>query len=296
MAANYLETEDGAKIYFEDQGAGRPIVLVHGWLCSSNFWRRNVPDLATAFRVVSPDLRGHGNSSKILTGHTVRQYARDVRDLIELLDLHDFTLVGWSLGGSVILSYYQQYGRDDRVAGLGIVDSALFPFSPMACNSHVLRNYNYDGMNATFVDLTADPKSFAVRFTNRMFKQKPSAHDLDWIVGEMMKTPPWIAEAVYSNFVMSDYFRSLRQIEVPVIVFAANSAVFTKGIDMGRGIINEVPQGTFVSFEDAGHILFYEQPGKFNAALKDFVNALTNHHRTKSHAGRHVRGHKLRLV
>ena len=58
------------------------------------------------------------------------------------------------------------------------------------------------------------------------------------------------------------------------IVLAAESGVFSKGITMGKAIAGQAPRGTFVPFEDAGHILFYEQPQKFNAALADFVKAL----------------------
>lgn len=82
----YCETPDGAKIYFEDQGQGQPLVLIHGWLCSSKFWVKNVEKLAKDFRVISVDLRGHGNSSKILSGHTISQYAQDVRTVIMHLD------------------------------------------------------------------------------------------------------------------------------------------------------------------------------------------------------------------
>ncbi len=269
-----LETEDGAKIYYEDRGEGQPILLVHGWLCSSRFWQKNVPDLATRFRVVTLDFRGHGNSSKALTGHTIKQYAHDVREVIERLRLQQTVLVGWSLGGAVVISYYEQYGEDTRLKALGLVDSCPFPFSPEVWNSHSLRNYNYEGMNATFADLTADPRKFAIGFTNRMFKQKPSEADMDWVVAEMLKTPPWIAEAVYSDFLMSDHAKSLSAIKVPVIVFSADSGVFHNGIAQGKAIANQVPQGTFIPFEDAGHILFYEQPQKFNAALADVVKAL----------------------
>lgn len=66
--ANYLEAKDGAKIYYEDHGDGRPILLVHGWLCSSKFWQKNMPELANEFRVVTLDLRGHGSSAKTLAG------------------------------------------------------------------------------------------------------------------------------------------------------------------------------------------------------------------------------------
>lgn len=273
-SADYLETKDGAKIYYEDHGGGQPILLVHGWLCSGKFWRKNVPDLATAFRVVTLDLRGHGSSSKILSGHTLAQYARDVRQLIEHLGLREIVLVGWSLGGPVVLSYYEQYRDNTRLQALGLVDCSPFPFSPQNWNKHVLRNYNYDGMNATFAEYTANPRNFAVGFTNRIFKQKPSAADMDWVVAEMMKTPPWIAEAVYSDFLMSDHAKTLSAIRMPAVVFGADSGVFRNGIAMGKAIADQLPQGTFVSFEDAGHILFYEQPQKFNAALTGFVTGL----------------------
>ncbi len=273
-AAGHLQTRDGARIYYEDRGKGQPIVLVHGWMCSCKLWKKNVPELANEFRVVSLDLRGHGNSSKVLTGHTIRQYAADVRELIEHLELQNAVLVGWSLGGPVVISYYDQFGDDGRVHALGLVDTAPFPFSPAHWNSHVLKDHNYDGLSATLAACTADPHKFAVAFTTRMFKQQPSDTDIAWIVAEMMKTPPWIAEAVYSDFVMSDHARQLAAIKVPIIVFAGDSGVFCNGIAMGKAIADQLQQGTFIPFEDAGHILFYEQPQKFNVALTNFVNAL----------------------
>ncbi len=273
-AADYLETGDGAKIYYEDQGEGQPILLVHGWMCSSKFWRKNVPELANTFRVVTLDLRGHGNSSKTLTGHTIGQYARDVRGLIEHLGLQETVLVGWSMGGPVVLSYYEQYGRDARLKALGLLDTAPFPFGPAAWNSHPLRNTNYDGMHAMFADYTANPRKFVVAVTTKMHKQKPSDAEMDWMVAEQMKTPPWIAVAAYSDFLMNDHAKSLPAIKVPVIVFAANSGIYCNGIAMGKAIAAQVPQATFIPFEDAGHILFHEQAQKFNAALTDFVRAL----------------------
>lgn len=273
-AADYLETSDGAKIYYEDNGEGQPILLVHGWLCSSRFWKKNVSDLAHEFRVVTLDLRGHGNSSKTLAGHTITQYARDVRQVIEHLELQDLILMGWSLGGAVVLSYHQQYGRESRLKALGLIDSSPFPFSPADWNSHVLKGYRYEGLHASFAACTADHRKFAVDFTHRMFKQTPSHEDADWVVAEMMKTPTWIAEAIYSDFVMSDLARTLPSVSVPFIVFAADSGVFPHGIAMGKALADQAPRGTCISFEDAGHILFYEQPQRFNAALSSFIRAL----------------------
>jgi pimeloyl-ACP methyl ester carboxylesterase len=262
----------GAKIYYEDRGGGRVLLLVHGWSCSSRFWRRNAPELAKEFRVITMDLRGHGRSSKILAGHTVDQYARDVREVIEQLGVRDVTLVGWSLAGPVVLSYCRQFASDSRISALGLVDITPFPFSPADWNSHSLKNYNTAGMNAMFRTYTADPLKFLIAYTHNMFKDgKVPEEDRPWVPVEMSGTPPWIATAIYSDYVMSDYTEVLPAIEVPAIVFAADSNVFKKGIEMGRSIAARIPNATFIPFEDAGHLLFYEQPGKFNNALIDFV-------------------------
>lgn len=107
-----------------------------------------------------------------------------------------------------------------------------------------------------------------------MFQQKPSDADADWIIAEMLKTPTWIAEAVYSDFLMTDLAKILPEIKIPFVVFAANSGVFPNGIAMGHAIARQAPHATFIPFPDAGHMLFYEQSQKFNSALAAFLKAL----------------------
>jgi non-heme chloroperoxidase len=271
----YLEMKDHAKIFYRDQGTGPTLILIHGWTCSSKFWQRNVPELSKKFRVITVDLRGHGNSSKILEGHTINQYARDIRAVIEKLDLQEVVLAGWSMGGPVVLSYYQQFSDEKRLKGLALIDTAPFPFSPEDWNRHSLKNYNTDEMNNLFETYSADPVKFATTFTTNMFKDsRASEADLSWIRAELMKTPPWIAIAVYSDFLMSDQAEVLPAINIPVIVFAADSNVYKSGIKMGRSIADMIPQAVFVSFPDAGHLLFYEQPDQFNRSLTDFIQKI----------------------
>ena len=74
------------------------------------WWRRNIPVLAETHRVVVLDFRGHGLSGKGDEGHTLAQYARDVRLLLEALDPGPVTPVGWSMGTSVLLRYVEQFG------------------------------------------------------------------------------------------------------------------------------------------------------------------------------------------
>ena len=78
---------------------------------------------------VTLDLRGHGNSSKGLHGITIKQFACDVYDLINYLDLKDAVVMGWSMGGPIVLSYFDQFGQE-QIKGLGLIDMTPFPFSP----------------------------------------------------------------------------------------------------------------------------------------------------------------------
>lgn len=222
-------TEDGAQIYYEIAGSGQPLVLVHGWTCSSKFWRNNVPELAKNCRVIIMDMRGHGNSSKILTGHTIPEYARDVRALIEHLDLEDAALFGWSLAGQVVLSYWQQYSHDSRLKALGLVDINPAPFSQEAWNSHMLKDTTFDGMNALNLFQTTDPKGFAGIFAGKFRDTKPAEDEFEWMVAELLKTPAWIAIAIHSDFLVRDYTPVLPTITVPTIVFAADSHVAPRG-------------------------------------------------------------------
>ena len=82
------------------------------------------------------------------------------------------------------------------------------------------------------------------------------------------------AIAIYSDFVMSDYAKTLPTVKIPLLVFAADSGVFPKGIAMGKALAGMAPRGTFVPIEDGGHMLFYEQSQKFNSTLAGFVKGL----------------------
>lgn len=261
-----IETSDGALIHYEVTGEGPPIFFVHGWTMSGKLWVRQVEDLSRDFTVVTMDLRAHGNSSKILHGHTIPQYARDVRTLIEALDLHDVTLAGWSLAGAVVLDYWSHY-RNDRLRALVLVDMSPYPFSPSAWNAHRMKGHDYDQMNSAFASMLTDREAFARRFVDDMFRSGAAPCDMGWILNESMKTPTAVATAIYSDFLMRDYTAVLATITLPTTVFAADSNIFERGIEQGRWVASRIPGATFVPSHTGGHVLFCEDAADFNAAV-----------------------------
>ena len=119
--SGFVEANDGVRLYYEDTGSGKPVFLIHGGGLSLGWWRKQVPALSQRFRVIAADTRGNGRSDKTPWGHRTARYAMDVRQIIETLDLHDATLVGWSIGARTVLSYLELF-RNYRLKGVVLVD------------------------------------------------------------------------------------------------------------------------------------------------------------------------------
>jgi len=120
-----ITTQDGTEIFFKDWGAGRPVVLSHGWPLNSDAWDAQMVFLSErGYRVVAHDRRGHGRSSQPSDGNDMDAYADDLAELIEELDLRGIVLVGHSTGGGEVTRYVGRHGTE-RVAGVVLVDAVV---------------------------------------------------------------------------------------------------------------------------------------------------------------------------
>ena len=95
------ENSGDIELYYEDHGAGQPIVLIQGYPLSGDSWEKQLPVLLEAgFRVITYDRRGFGKSSQPATGYNYDTFAEDLHKLVAQLKLRDFTMVGFSMGGA----------------------------------------------------------------------------------------------------------------------------------------------------------------------------------------------------
>ena len=111
-----ITTADGTEIFYKDWDAGRPVVFSHGWPLNADAWDNQAKAVADAgYRAVAHDRRGHGRSTQTWDGHHMDQYADDLAEVIEQLDLRDAVLVGHSTGVGEVTRYLGRHGTD-RVA------------------------------------------------------------------------------------------------------------------------------------------------------------------------------------
>jgi len=135
------ENSADVEIYYEDHGAGQPVVLIHGYPLSGRAWNRQVPALLDAgYRVITYDRRGFGKSSQPASGYDYDYdydtFAADLNALLEHLDLRGAVLVGYSMGTGEVVRYLSRYGSA-RVAE-GVLVAAI----PLASDPAFQANWN----------------------------------------------------------------------------------------------------------------------------------------------------------
>lgn len=268
---NFFKTSDDVVLYFEDAGAGAPILLVPGLNGSTEFWKRNVPVLSMNYRVITYDPRGFGRSSKPLQGNTIKQHARDLKELIEHLGLKDIFLIGWSLGGTIAVNYCHLFGND-QLKALGILDSPLYPFSSEAWNKHSCRGFNIDcWLESMMRPWYEDIETYVDAWIYKVFGKDCPEEDKIWLSNEIRKLPPWIGTELHMDYCHTDSVSMLKDISVPVIIYAGNSVAFPS--TMSESYLDHIKTETvFHTFATGGHALFYKEHEKFNRVTLDFIN------------------------
>jgi non-heme chloroperoxidase len=131
---SFVETRDGASLFYNDWGSGKPIVFSHAWGLNADIWEYQLTELSDQkFRCIAYDRRGHGRSSDPGRGYDYETLSDDLAAIIERLDLTEVTLVGFSMGSGEVARYLSRHGSG-RIARVVLVsavplkpDAALFP-------------------------------------------------------------------------------------------------------------------------------------------------------------------------
>ena len=105
------ENSGNIDLYYEDHGSGKPVVLIHGYPLSGASWEKQTAALlAAGHRVITYDRRGFGKSSQPTSGYNYDTFAEDLHKVVTQLELRDFALIGFSMGGGEVARYIGKYG------------------------------------------------------------------------------------------------------------------------------------------------------------------------------------------
>ena len=117
-------TVNGMRMYYETRGSGPPLILLHGFFGCGQSWEPLVPELAVHYRLIIPDLRGHGRSNNPTGRFTHRQSATDVLTLLDQLGIRRFKAIGISTGGMTLLHIATR--QPDRVEAMVLIGATTY--------------------------------------------------------------------------------------------------------------------------------------------------------------------------
>jgi non-heme chloroperoxidase len=279
------ENSAGIEIYYTDQGAGQPVVLIHGYPLSGRAWDKQVPALLEAgYRVITYDRRGFGQSSQPAAGYDYDTFAADLHILLEHLDLRDAVLVGHSMGTGEITRYLAAYGpRDHRGLQLGhhrprVAKAVLIgPIPPYLLqtpdNPDGVPQSLFDGFTAAATgDTPAWMKGFLDTYYNIDTLRGTLVSDQAWQAAwNLAVTASATAAVACIGTWTTDFRADLPKIDVPVLVLHGDAdqvLPLDKTAKRLPGLIRNV-QLTVI--EGGPHAIPWTHASQVNTALLDFL-------------------------
>jgi pimeloyl-ACP methyl ester carboxylesterase len=261
--------DTATRLYYEDEGDGRPVVCLHGVWCSSRFFRPQVPALSARYRLIVPDLRGYGRSERTAAGHTVAQHARDIRALIARLGLRDVVLLGHSMGAFVAWDYVRQFGTDGLAATIVVDQTAsdymwpdwahgAFDFASL-CQVMARVQDDWPGMAETFI---------ATWLTRHPLPAPLTAALLE----DVRAMSPTIASAILFDQTVQDYRPVLAAVTVPTLLCFGEGGAMTPAA--AAYLRRHLPDARVELFAQSNHSPHLEEPDRFNAVVDEFLRTL----------------------
>ena len=267
------ENNADIEIYYEDHGAGQPVVLIHGYPLSGRAWDKQVLVLLDAgHRVITYDRRGFGKSSQPTVGYDYDTFAADLAGLLEHLDLHDAVLVGHSMGTGEVTRYLGRYGSS-RVAK-GVLVAPIPPYLRQADdNPDGVPQSLFDGFaQAARADTPAWMKGFLDNFYNidtlRGTLVSDQAYQASWNLAAAASATA--AVACIGTWT-TDFRDDLPEIDVPMLVIQGDADQVLPLDKTGKRLPGLIKDVQLVVVEGGPHAIPWTHAGQLNTALLDFL-------------------------
>ena len=270
-----VTTKDGTEIFYKDWGSGQPVLFSHGWPLNADAWDPQLVLVGSAgYRGIAHDRRSHGRSSQTWDGNHMDQYADDLAELIEALDLHDVILVGHSTGGGEVTRYMGRHGTE-RVAK-AVLLSAVPPLM-------LKTDANPEGSPIEVFDdiragVTADRSQFYADLSKPFYGANREGSRVS--KGIRRAFWRWCMQAGHKGsldcikaFSETDMTDDLKSIEVPVLVAHGDDDQIVPIRAAGLKSADLLRNATLKVYPGAPHGLAGDHEQEFNQDLLDFIKA-----------------------
>lgn len=272
---NTFTTKDGTSIFYKDWGTGPVVTFSHGWPLSADAWDAQMLFVGRqGYRVIAHDRRGHGRSGQTWQGNNMDQYADDLAELMEHLDIQQATMVGHSTGGGEVVRYIARHGQK-RVAKVVLISAVPPIMLKTAKNPGGLPLSVFDGIRAGVAnDRSQFYKDLSLPFYGY---NKPGAKISEGVREEFwrlgMQSSIIGSYDCIKAFSETDQTEDLKGIDVPTLVLQGDADQIVPIDDSGRLSSKLVKHGTLKVIAGAPHGLCTTHADVINQELLAFLRA-----------------------
>ncbi|HET6564257.1 MAG TPA: alpha/beta hydrolase [Xanthomonadales bacterium] len=270
-----IELKNGSRLAYRDQGEGPAILLVHGWGVSGELFDEQLSELSGRFRIIVPDLPGHGASSLLPENAGFSDLADALAELLRQLSLDAVCLVGWSLGAMVCWDLL------NRHSGLGVNGLVTIDMVPRLLNDSdwqfgLREGTDYHAFDRDIELILSDWPAYTDMLAPRWLGAMPGSA-LPGLL-ERVKVSARSNQAqsmanIWKLLVEQDQRSALSNIQQPtLVVMGGQSSLYD--VPAGEWIVSQMPRARLEIFRESGHAPNLDQPTRFNQLLADFTSTL----------------------
>jgi non-heme chloroperoxidase len=267
------ENSGSMNLYYEDHGSGDPVVLIHGYPLSGASWEKQIPALlAAGHRVVTYDRRGFGKSSQPTADYNYDAFAEDLHKLVTKLNLRDFTLVGFSMGGGEVARYIGKYGSTGVTKA--VIIGGIPPFLlKTSDNPEGVDGGVFEGIRKA---VAADRYAFFTEFFKNFYNTDVF---LGKRVSEQAIQASWnIAAGASATASLScvqtwleDFRDDLTRIDVPTLVIHGDADRIVPIAASGQRTANLIKGARLMAIKDGPHAVNWTHADEVNRELVSFL-------------------------
>ena len=267
------ENSGNIDLYYEDHGSGEPVVLIHGYPLSGASWEKQIaPLLAAGHRVITYDRRGFGKSSQPTTGYNYDTFAEDLHKVVTQLQLQDFALVGFSMGGGEVARYIGKYGSKG-VSGAVFI-GAIPPFLlKTPDNAEGVDGSVFEGIQKA---VAADRYAFFTEFFKNFYNTDVL---LGKRVSEQAVQASWNVAAGASATASlacvptwhEDFRKDLTRVDVPTLVIHGDADRIVPISAAGSRTAKLIKGARLVSVKNGPHCVTWTHAEEVNRELVGFL-------------------------
>jgi non-heme chloroperoxidase len=267
------ENSGDIELYYEDHGAGDPVILIHGYPLNGASWEKQLPVLlATGHRVITYDRRGFGNSSQPTTGYNYDTFADDLHKLVTKLKLNSFALVGFSMGGGEVARYIGKHGS--KGVSKAVIIGGIPPFLlKTADNPEGVDGSVFEGIQKA---VAADRYAFFTEFfknfynTDALLGKRISERAVQASWNVAANASPTASLACVPTW-HEDFRNDVARIDVPTLVIHGEADRIVPIAAAGQRTAKLVKGARLLSIKDGPHAVGWTHAEEVNAELVNFL-------------------------